>query len=458
MMKVLPIPSTTNGRQTSNSKRINPIFAITQNIEDPNEASVQPKSSLLHSLLIVPILIIVTLANIDFALIPNGYTILSTDIRLAHIFNTVVGNGFGIANHYFDYLFIMGENKGNSGKYLIAQYLIQLFVKESILFVLDTFFINGLSFNTKLGLAVNAATLSIQFFIWMYHPKPERFDPKFLKRFLWFMLFRMVQIFFVQAYYQSIRLYDTFNYWLQPLLVFLLLGMRYAMTKCVGKIVEKARGDNANATKFLVNCRVGCVHALFVMLVVGSKANIATTSTLILFDTVLLARLWYQTLKSVRLDQNTGNSNLLRLIQGVVLRETLEILLPICFMVIKRLAFHGPNKETLDLVRDKTEEDLTITQQKIGALMIFDGIRILTLAIFLKKKYEISLFQGYTDLMKNYWGAIASFATITIFIVSCFTLLHGNYHCRYLNKVNFSNHNTYIIIIILQYLKTVWEG
>ena len=433
MSKVQPISSTAQERQNSSSKRINSIFTITPDIENTNEASLQPKASPFHSLLVIPIIIIVTLANIDFALIPNGYTIPSTDIGLAYIFNTVVGNGFGIANHYFDYLFIMGENKGNSGRYLIAQYLIQLFVKESIVFVLDTFFVNGLTFNMKLALAVNAATLSIQFFIWMHHPKPERFDPKFLKRFLWFMFFRMMQIAFVQAYYQSIQLYDTFNNWIQPLLVFLLLGTRYVMTKCVGKIVEKARGDDVNAAKFLVNCRVGCVHALFVMLVVGSKANIVTTSTLILFDTVLLARLWYQTVKRVRLDQNTGNSNLQRLIQGVVLRETLEILLPICFMVIKRLAFHGPNKETLDLVRDKTEEDLAITQQKIGTLMVFDGIRILTLAIILKKKYEISLFQGYTDLLKNYWGAIASMATITIFIVSCFTLLYGKYHCRYLS-------------------------
>ena len=292
----------------------------------------------------------------------------------------------------------------------------------------------------------------------MHHPKPERFDPKFLKRFLWFMFFRMMQIAFVQAYYQSIQLYDTFNNWIQPLLVFLLLGTRYVMTKCVGKIVEKAKGDDVNAAKFLVNCRVGCVHALFVMLVVGSKANIVTTSTLILFDTVLLARLWYQTVKRVRLDQNTGNSNLQRLIQGVVLRETLEILLPICFMVIKRLAFHGPNKETLDLVRDKTEEDLTITQQKIGALLIFDGIRIFTIAIFLKKKHEISLFQGYTDLMKNYWGAMASFATIIIFVVSCFSLSHGIYNQMYF-VFTLKIFNIIIIsLYILQYLKIVKEG
>ena len=106
-------------------------------------------------------------------------------------------------------------------------------------------------------------------------------------------------------------------------------------------------------------------------------------------------------------------------------------------MVIKRLAFHGPNKETLDLVKDKTAEDLAITQQKIGALMIFDGIRILTLVIVLKLKYEISLFQGYTDLMKNYWGAIASLATITIFIVSYFSFLAFKISPFFINLISY---------------------
>ena len=230
------------------------------------------------------------------------------------------------------------------------------------------------------------------------------------------------------------------------------------MTKCIGTIAEKAKGENASSAKFVVSCRVGCVHALFLMLVVGSKANIVTTITLYIFDTVLLARLWYQTVKSVRFDQNTGNSNLAPLIQGVVLRETLEIVLPICFMVIKRLAFHGPNKETLDLVKDKTAEDLAITQQKIGALLIFDGIRIFTIAIVLKKKYEISLFEGYTDLMKNYWGAMASFATIIIFVVSCFSLSHGIYNQMYF-VFTLKIFNIIIIsLYILQYLKIVKEG
>ena len=359
MPKVQPISSSTHVRQKSSSRRNNPIFAITQDIEDPNEASLQPKASPFHSLLFVPILIIVTLANIDFALIPNSYTILSTDIGLAYIFNLVVGNGVGIASHHFDYLFIMGENKANSGRYLIVQYLMLVSVKELPAYVLDTFSLNALPTQT---IAVQAATLCFQLFIWMHHPKPERFDPKFLKRFLWFILYRTIVIIFVQAYNQSIRLYDIFNYWLQPLLVFLLLGTRYAMTKCIGKIAEKAKGGNATSAQFVVSCRVGCVHALFLMLVVGSKANTVTTITLFLFDTVLLARSWYKTLASVRLDQNTGNSNLLPLIQGVVLRETLEILLPICFMVIKILAFYGPNKEILDLVKDRIEEDLVMTQ------------------------------------------------------------------------------------------------
>ena len=141
-------------------------------------------------------------------------------------------------------------------------------------------------------------------------------------------------------------------------------------------------------------------------------------------DTMLLVRLFWKTIKSVGVLESEEESNKEDVIQTVVTRETLEILLPICFCSIKLLAFYGPNKETLPLVKNTTKSDLLITQVKILVFMIFDLVRIVSLAIIMKKKYGISLFQHYTSLMKNYWKVIASFATLFIFIVSIYTLYY----------------------------------
>ena len=132
----------------------------------------------------------------------------------------------------------------------------------------------------------------------------------------------------------------------------------------------------------------------------------------------MLLRLFWKTIKSVGTEENGETSNKEAIIQKVITRETLEILLPICFFSIKLLAFYGPNKETLPLVMNTTQSDLLITQGKISLFMIFDMVRIVSLAVILKTKYGISLFQSYTTLMRNYWKVIATFATLSIFIVS----------------------------------------
>ena len=74
------------------------------------------------------------------------------------------------------------------------------------------------------------------------------------------------------------------------------------------------------------------------------------------------------------------------ILQGLTLKETLEILVPICFCPVYILAFLGPNKEEIGVVKDKTIDDILTILIKIGGFLVFDGLRIGCFAMFLKKK------------------------------------------------------------------------
>ena len=259
-------------------------YSIDLNDDDTGDtkSSFQQRTSPIYGLLFIPIIIIVTFANIDFVINWNDVKIPSTEIELRIIFNALMMNAIMVASQHFLYLLIMGKNKANSGIYLIFQYFLCLTVQNSIYYGLEMLQANEITrirFPTQVNsaIAANFSTFSIQFFIWLHHPKPERMDPAFLKRFFWFILSRFVVIGFTQAYFQSHQLYDKFDneiwpQWLQPVLVLLLVGMRYAMSLCVGKITAKASGDNSLSARFAVSSSVGCAHALFLMLLVGSKA------------------------------------------------------------------------------------------------------------------------------------------------------------------------------------------
>ena len=183
-------------------------------------------------------------------------------------------------------------------------------------------------------------------------------------------------------------------------------------------MVEKATKDNTFSAGFVVSCRVGCVHSLFLMLVIGSKATLATTIIYAILDIGLLIRISFKIIKNVEINQSHGNLKMQKTLQQLVMKETLEILLPFSFSVVKILSFYGPNKEWLPLVKNVTEVDLYGTFAKIFAFMLFDMTRILVFAIILKKFCKISMFGCYCKLMKNYWKAIATYSTLTIYIVS----------------------------------------
>ena len=426
--------STFNVLQNSGILRDQTTLSLNLNGDDTGDKmnALRQKTSPIYGALFIPIIMIVTFANVDFVINWKGVKIASTEIELQIIFNALMMITISVAYHHYDYLLIMGRNEANSGRYLIFQYFLFGSVYNSIKYGLemlqaDAIALIRLPTEVNGAIAANFSFFSIQFLIWLHHPKPERSDPIFLKRFFWFILSRITNVVFTQVYYQSNQLYDKFDndtwpQWLQPILVLLLLGMRDAMIRIQMKMVEKASGENSMSAKFAVNSSVGCVHALFLMLIVGSKATKETAILYGAIDTVLLLSLFRKTIKSVGEEENEEESEKEAIIQKVITRETLEILLPICFFSIKLLAFYGPNKETLPLVMNKTQSDLLITQGKIFLFMIFDMVRIVSLAIILKKKYGISLFQSYTTLIRNYWKVIATYATLYIFIVSIFTL------------------------------------
>ena len=382
----------------------------------------QRKTSPMYGLLIIPIIVIITIVNIDFV-IPKGIEIPFVKLELRVIVNILVLNGIQIAAHHFSFLLIMGKEDVNSGINLIYQYLIHGFIYNLVFFGLPIlqdsevvpFKVPAFTIG---AIGTNIAILPVQVFIWIRLPKSKTSDTQFRKRFIWFMLFRITSIIFILLYNRSAQFFDKFQSWYQAALVFVLLGIRYVFTICWSKIVDKACGDNGFSARFVVSCGVGCIHALFLMLMVGSKKGIYATFVYAFVDVTLIIRLFFKISNTVE-GQNQENSNRTWTpLELLALRETLEILLPLCFSVIKILAFIGPNKETLPFVQNLTKEGLYDTFTKIFLFMLFDATRILIFAIILFKRYKISMFQTYCELMKNYWNAIACFATLNIFIVS----------------------------------------
>ena len=165
-------------------------------------------------------------------------------------------------------------------------------------------------------------------------------------------------------------------------------------------------------------CNVDCRYALYLMLIVGYKATMATSITYIVVDSLSVFRLLYKTVKLVGIQGNQERAKIRDSLEEVTLQESLVILLPLCFCFIFVMSFYGPNKETSTLVQNETQDTMISTLGKISMFMSFDLARIVFFASLLRLKNRISYYKSFSEMMKSYWKVIGVFAAGSTFSVS----------------------------------------
>ena len=122
--------------------------------------------------------------------------------------------------------------------------------------------------------------------------------------------------------------------------------------------------------------------------------------------------------------------------QILVISESLEIIIPLAYLLCFVAAFYGPNSDILGNVKNgywqyKSVDDIWATISKLLFLVFFDSISLTLAGIFLFCTTNINLFHVYLHLMKEY-GVVFSvhqaylleylFCTIAIACAFDFTL------------------------------------
>ena len=382
----------------------------------------QRQKDMLNVFLIIPLIFLIILTNIDLAVIPRGFIVPFVQIECQIIFNELNSIILVFAAHYFDYTLIVGKNDSISKRNLgyLAFYSISMkFVVLGILRILNVYEVNPIS--PRVGDLIAAIFMQIALYVknWFQHSKPMRSSTEFRKRYRWFIFYKLALVLMNTCFRQASVLFDLIKNMFQPALVFVFIGLNEGITKFLEKAVNKAKGVNEEASaRFDVMCNVGCRYSLYIMLIVGYKATMATTITYIVVDTVTVFRLLYKTVKLVGIQGTQERKMIRNALEEVTLQETLVILLPLCFCFIFVMSFYGPNKETSTLVQNETQDTMISTLGKIGAFMVFDLTRIIAFALFLQLTYRISYYKSFSDMMKSYWKVIAVFAAGSIYSVS----------------------------------------
>ena len=263
---------------------------------------------------------------------------------------------------------------------------------------------------------------------WFQRPLSQRCDREYRKRYRWFVYSRVLVVFIGQSYVFTASIFEKVPSAYQPILALVLPILRYGSGKILHKITTNARGENELSSQFAVNCKVTCNHALYLAIIVGSTATNLTAISICVIDAVINLRSCFTIIKLHRRHEDQMSYKFKSKLQALVMKETLELLLPITYCVILSIAYFGPNAENLGNIKNdywqyKKIEDIRVPLSKIGLFLLVDVLRI-ALNFFLLWKYcKINLRFEYCQMMETYWKAITAYVATYLLAVSYLKLL-----------------------------------
>ena len=150
-------------------------------------------------------------------------------------------------------------------------------------------------------------------------------------------------------------------------------------------------------------------HTIFLSVCVGGLATNTFLYVLLGVEHSINWHLVYRIWKTKKnMDQNDNNRDLLKSdLQSLLLGETLEILIPLAYLVCFLAAYHGPNAEILGNIKNDywqyvRVDDLYILMRNLLILVGVDLISLVGVFFILIRTVNINLFHVYIYLMKEY--------------------------------------------------------
>ena len=175
-------------------------------------------------------------------------------------------------------------------------------------------------------------------------------------------------------------------------------------------------------------------HVLFITIIIGNVATHEASLCILAIDFIINM---YLCLKLVYLRRNKPEQlqDQIILIQGLVLNEHVEFVMPIAYLCCFVAAYYGPNGELIGNIkygnwRFKAVTEVDLFYRNITELFLIDLSSAIICTIILWMACKINLLRAYYQLLKDHWQEMAVQTAFLLEFVSTFMTYH-----KYLNTV-----------------------
>ena len=278
-------------------------------------------------------------------------------------------------------------------------------------------------FPFRLTLSLIPGFILLPIRLWHLIPKQMHIDPLFRKRFKWILLILVwitsmsMQLYFIRNVMP--RISREFQ-WILALVAPVIKEINDRINDKIMTIFVTP--ENTDEAKFIGKIRINLKYSFWLAVSFIGVTEASTEYVLLAINFCVNLSLCY---KVIRLNRKILNDDgdLMKMqklkkevLTELILNESIEVIVPISFIGAFSLAYYGPNKDLLLIVREiKT---LPIFLAPVVKMALIDSGSLILAGAALLWFCRINILKEYCKTMKKYWIYLASFGGLDMCQVS----------------------------------------
>ena len=380
----------------------------------------------------IVILIVAVVLTFPTTILPhpdylNKLATWPNSLTLPVIIKTINYSTLVLLAHHFDYMLIMNTGYAFSiTKLWYSMKTVTLITVMICTMLHAVWFLLGYAFPIPFlaNVVLLVVFIAVNSVLWFQFALPVWSNPILKKQFKWYIFIHIILLGWSQGYLLLAGVFETIPDRFQPILALIFPILRHVMGKIYIHSTNKAKGQNESSAVVAVFYMTSVNHALFLSIVISSFATSITACLIAAIDTGLSVKSCFEIMILHRTYGPHARATKKKKVQGLVMKETFELLLPIIYSLAFTITYYGPNAEIMGNIKgefwhyNNKVDDIMIPLSKIGLFIILDLLRVIFITFALWKWCNISLFSKFCQLMETYWKALSIYIALSMVGVS----------------------------------------
>ena len=250
---------------------------------------------------------------------------------------------------------------------------------------------------------------------WFQCPKEWRSDSKSRKKMIFCIIF-LNMLYVAEITYKVLRksflLIPKKHHW--PL-VFVLLIVREGNGWCLGYFGKKISGFSEDlSVDILATLIAGSRHIMFLSIEVGSITTDLVSYSILALDFIINIGDCILTIYYCKRNDNSkkNRDRQVKAVLALIINESVEILMPVAYVITLVMAYYGPNAEILGNIKNSewqysAIEDIGSTMKWMGLLFSVDIVSAVICVVLIYGFCKINILKMYLQVQNQLWYILA---------------------------------------------------